>query len=180
MATFDYITAIRDRLLLLLERHAPTAAIRVGNKSRIGDTSRLGLGHKPRTGQPADFPELVVKASDGSDAAFSDAQTFGDEEDDATSDWPAVVSQSFEITVTHEALNQDANNAIDLEVVRALRKGRARLKDPNTVGSSLAYVMGWGPVTSRRTEEDVKGTTRAVTRFTVPVSIQLAESELDA
>jgi hypothetical protein len=186
MSTFDYVTTLRNRVILLLTRHAPLNAelaqggrMRVMNRSRIGDTSPLGLGHKPKAKQYADFPMVEVTAGDTRDQAFSDPRTFGDESNDPGTDNEVDVTQTILVKVIHETPNQDAANLFDIEVQRAIRKGGARLADPSTAGSDLAYVISWGVLNVRRTEEVVDGTTRPVTRFEIPIRILLVETQLD-
>lgn len=179
MATFNYIKALRDRLILLIERHSPTAEIKVNNRSKRDDTARTPAPMVKGAKAPADFPELIVRASDGTDPAYSDPQTFGDEADDGSAAWEVPVSQSFELTLTHDDFNEDENNALELEVKAAIRRGGLKLADPNNAGSTkLAYVLAWGPITERRTDEDVRGKIRPVVRFTVPITMQLSAAAI--
>lgn len=186
MPTFDYVTTLRNRVILLLTRHAPLNAelaqggrMRVMNRSRIGDTSPQGVGHKPRAKQYADFPTVEVTAGDTRDQAFSDPRTFGDESADPGADNEVDVTQTILVKVIHETPNQDANNLFDIEVQRAVRKGGARLADPSTADSGLAYVASWGVLTARRADETVDDQIRPVTRFEIPVHILLVETQLD-
>jgi hypothetical protein len=179
MAVTDYVKKVRERLLLLLERHTATAeAIRVGNRDKRADTTRLGLAHKPRAGQSADFPQVEINLTGWSETAFSEPETFGHEDDDPDADWPARITLNYEAVVIHEALNQDAASLVELEMFAAWRRGRRRLADPDVAGSGLAYVLSWGPLEPRRTEEDAKGARRLVTRIAVPVRCELTEQEL--
>lgn len=178
----NYVKEVRDRLILLLERHPATnTALKAGNRSRRSDTSPRGLAHKPEGRQPADFPQLKISTGERTDTAFSNPETFAHEDDDPDADYPADITQNYEAVVIHEDLNEDRANAFDLEVAVAFRAGRRRLIDPATPASALGFVLFWGPLTARRAEEqseETQNVRRLVTRMTIPVRMQFDEPEL--
>lgn len=181
MAAFDYIKAIRDRLILLLERHAATnTAYRVGNRSVRGDTSRHGLGHKPNAGQPADFPQIEIRA--GNQTIEVDYETFADESN-VTEDRLANIPLEIVAEIIFEDTNEDRRSQYEAETFYAWHRSEVgrQLKDPDTAASELPYIIDRG-VTSveREVVDDAKGSRRLVTRVTIPLQIQLKQSELNS
>lgn len=180
-APFDYLAAVRERLILLLTRDAwVAAAIGPANRTRPNDPTRYGLRHKPAAGQKADFPQCEIRAGDGTFEAFplDEETTYGELEAAGPDDGRAVdATQEFTATIIHEADNGPANDAVDVRTVAAWRAGGRKLADPAAPGSGLPYVIGW-TVRAERRVEFVKEGTRAVTRHTITVRLQFQPAEL--
>lgn len=174
MSALNYNLALHDRLWAILLDHAPAAALfKVGNRVKL---NRPVPDRKPASKQPADYPELTIKPTDGTDSAFDVPETFGDLNSENLPYWEYDVTQSFEATIIHDTLELDTE--AEAEFLTALRKAGRQLALPSTPDSDLAYVLTWGPITTRRTEENQGGRVRAVTRFTFPVNMQFTHAQL--
>jgi hypothetical protein len=169
MAALNYIQAIHDRIWAIVEGHAPTAGkFRLGNRLKLNKPTP---DNKPKSRQPADYPELIIRPTSGTDSAYDTPETFG--ELDSSTGWESEITQTFEVKVTHDTLELDVE--AELEFLTALRLAGRQL---SLSGSPLAYVVTWGPITSARSEEVVANRDRVVTRFTFPVNMQFTYAQL--
>jgi hypothetical protein len=169
MAALNYIQAIHDRFWGIVEAHAPTAGkFRLGNRLKLNKPTPDA---KPSSRQPADYLELILRPTTGTDSAFATPETFG--ELDSSTGWEFDVTQSFEAKITHDTLELDAE--AELELLTALRLSGRQL---SLSGSPLAYVVTWGPIATARTEELVANRLRVVTRFGFPVNMKFTYAQL--
>lgn len=174
---FDFITILRERLLLLIERYDPTRIIfRIGNTSKRDDKSRFGLNAKPAAGVVSDFPRLEIIGGRGVETGRK-GEVFDDETGDASGDQPYDIIQTISIVVVHEAFNESANSKTDIQVGIAIRRGGLHLKDPEVIGSELPFVFGWNDISYERSRETVNASARGVTRISIPFRVKLIFSE---
>jgi hypothetical protein len=179
---FNYAKALRDRLLLLLERDGwASLVIRPANRSQRDDKSLRGIYAKAAGGGASqDWPQLACTTGDGSDSGFPlDSETsFGEldstEPDDGR---PVDVNHQVKVELTHESLNDDANDATYLGVIAAWRAGGRHLQDPQTPDGGYRWVVGWS-VARQRTTEGIFDAERHVDRITVSLRLQFKPAEL--
>lgn len=177
----DKIGAVRDRLLLLVLRHAGAAAkFRTANRPELDEVyKRASLPRlKPATGIVSGFPVIdEIKIGRTQFEAFQPSADYTldlDAEDgDPVRNWV----QDYEIVVFHENLNVLKNASEDRLILAALDAGRRQLKDPATPASELAYVTYWGGVVVNRSEEMYREGPRGASRFLIPVTMDLKRSE---
>lgn len=178
MAAVNFIAAVRERLILLLERHDPTREVfKLRNTSRRNDTGRRGL-RVGSTATASEFHRGTLRVGDGEEGEYK-PESLGDEDGHDDPERTIPFEQEYVLRVVHEGENETANAQYDLEVVKAWRAGGFRLNDPLTPNSGLPYVFGWATIrTVRPDHENVMGDTRAVSRIVIPVRMQLLQSEL--
>lgn len=181
---FDYVGEVYDRLLAIVTSHADAAAmLRVANVSQPADRRRYGIHTQPNAPLAGSFPRLELELGDHEDSAYDPAGgdfTIGGEPGDAFR-----VRQVFTWKLTHEALNVAKNSRETRIVQEAVRQGVAggaaavKLALRGQPLTALDYVIGWGPVTTRRTREFVFEGVREVSRIAIPVHMEFGRAEPD-
>lgn len=179
---FDFQSALRDRLILLIGKIDPTGVkFRPGTTEQAGDPSKAGV--RGRTSGKANanyFP--VVEVFDGrtTDDMYATIETVGlNDRSGVFPDEIIPVTQEMFVRVTHVAENQTKNAAEDRLIAEALRRGGRQLANPDVPGSELRFVNAWGPlVWDRPAPRWIKKDIRRVSLGTLSVVCDLTLAEL--
>jgi hypothetical protein len=180
---FDYQSAIRNRLILLIGKIDPAGVrFRPGTTETAGDTSKSGVrGRTAAKVTPNYFP--VVEVFDGrtTDDMYANVETVGlnDRDGQLFPNEIVPVTQEMFVRVTHANENQTRNAAEDRLIAEALRAGGRQLANPDVPDSELQFVNAWGPLTwDRPAPRWIKKDIRRVSLGTLSVVCDVTLSEL--
>jgi hypothetical protein len=178
MAALDFIKTIYDKHWLLLENHAPWAAIFAAN-NRIKLRDDVFDPFK-RTLNDGDFPQFGIGVGEISDTGYTLTQHYGYQSASGSGNsiWTERIIINFAMTIVMPDLRLTPANMAVLETLVALRGGGPRFGNQQ--------VASWGPLSSQRNIMSDKqdefgnpaGTKRLVITITNPVMMQYHGNQL--
>lgn len=173
----DYVDGVLTQLWALLEAHTGfTEAVKAGNRIKLNNDQTDPFKQQL---QNADLPQVSIIPGLGSftHEVFTVTPHYGltytvtNDTTLSANSWKERHTEPFTITIVHEDLRSDQASALRWEIIKALRKGGAKL--------GLAYVHSWGPVSgdmkfvADTVDEsgNPRGTKRITTTLNVPVTM---------